>query len=72
TPSAYSKAESLRVQLENTELHLSNAVFNMTVSIGIAEYSANVKKLETLIDIADKRLYQAKQQGRNQVVSGTD
>ncbi len=72
TPSAYNKAESLRVQLENTELHLSNAVFNMTVSIGIAEYSANVKKLETLIDIADKRLYQAKQQGRNQVVSGTD
>ncbi|ATC97971.1 MAG: GGDEF domain-containing protein [Pseudomonadota bacterium] len=72
TPSAYNKAESLRVQLENTELHLSNAVFNMTVSIGIAEYSANMKKLETLIDIADKRLYQAKQQGRNQVVSGTD
>ncbi|MCF6456954.1 GGDEF domain-containing protein [Pseudoalteromonas sp. MMG024] len=72
TPSAYNKAESLRVQLENTELHLSNVVFNMTISIGIAEYSTDMKKLETLIDIADKRLYQAKQQGRNQVVSGTD
>ena len=29
TSSAYDKAESLRVQLENTELHLSNAVFNI-------------------------------------------
>lgn len=67
--SAADKAESLRSKLAESKIQLPNAEFTMTVSIGVVEFSPVTPKLETLIDIADQRLYKAKQQGRNQVVS---
>ncbi|MDE3271704.1 GGDEF domain-containing protein [Pseudoalteromonas sp. G4] len=67
--SAAEKAESLRSKLAESKIKLPDAEFTMTVSIGVVEFSPVTPKLETLIDIADQRLYKAKQQGRNQVVS---
>ena len=40
-----------------------------TVSIGVAELGAG-QDLRDLLRIADERLYRAKQQGRNRLVSG--
>jgi len=42
---------------------------NITVSIGIASYPQNGKDSKTLIEIADKALYLAKNSGRNKVMS---
>ena len=43
----------------------------LTASIGIAERSADrVTDWKMLVDLADQRMYQAKQNGRNQIVSG--
>lgn len=39
----------------------------ITVSLGISEYHKGMKEKETLINKADKALYQAKQKGRNRV-----
>ncbi len=67
--SAADKAESLRSNLAESKIQLPDAAFTMTVSIGVVEFSPVTPKLETLFDIADQRLYKAKQQGRNQIVS---
>lgn len=67
--SATEKAEQLRQKLADTVIQLPEVSFTMTVSIGVVEFNPVTPKLETLIDIADQRLYKAKQQGRNQVVS---
>ena len=40
---------------------------NITISLGVATYSENGKEPAELIEYADKCLYKAKENGRNQV-----
>ena len=40
---------------------------NVTISLGVATYPEDAKDASSLIDAADKRLYEAKNNGRNQV-----
>jgi len=40
----------------------------LTISIGIGQYGEDSQTLHEVLDIADKALYQAKDQGRNQVM----
>ena len=40
---------------------------NITISLGVASYPDNGKTPEELIEYADKGLYKAKENGRNQV-----
>jgi len=42
-----------------------------TISQGVAVYPDDADEIYRLIDIADKRLYAAKERGRNQIESGT-
>lgn len=65
---AQKRAEALRHSIETAPLPYREGVIQMTVSCGIAEYRAG-ETLSMLINRADIALYQAKQQGRNQVVS---
>ena len=46
------------------------ATSGVTVSVGTAEFPADGSDLETVIDSADQRLYEAKHTGRNKVVGG--
>lgn len=61
-------AEKLRVRMEE---HVFDKVGSITVSVGVSTYEKDDTQ-ETLIKRADRALYQAKQTGRNKVVSSED
>jgi len=61
-------AERIRQLVSKQQLSSSDAhTFNMTVSIGLAEFVEGVSSVDEIVKLADKALYQAKQSGRNQV-----
>ena len=62
-------AERLRRRVEVTPFLFDDQLLPQTISIGVAAASElGELKEESLIDMADRRLYMAKQYGRNQVV----
>ncbi len=62
-------AERIRTAIENKKIVVGGNTLSLTVSLGIASYGADGKEsLEEIMNIADKRLYLAKQGGRNRVV----
>jgi len=61
-------AENLRATLANTR---SPAGEPITLSLGIAHYPISSARIEVVLRAADQALYQAKRQGRNQVVIAT-
>jgi two-component system cell cycle response regulator len=64
---AQSIAERFRIEMQETQFTCGEDVFNVTVSIGVAQY--NLGELpDRWISHADGAMYQAKQRGRNQVV----
>jgi len=64
---AHSIAERFRMEMEETQFTCGEQVFNVTVSIGVAQYNAG-ELPDRWISHADGAMYQAKQRGRNQVV----
>lgn len=67
---AHKVAERIRTQFEAARFDVADGVLHKTVSIGLYEIPQN-SSFEAALDIADKALYQAKNRGRNRVVSGT-
>lgn len=59
--------EDIRQQVENNELLIENAKIKFTISIGAAIYEKG-DTTEQLVNLADDRLYKAKETGRNKVV----
>jgi two-component system cell cycle response regulator len=64
---AHSIAERFRTEMEETQFACGEQVFNVTVSIGVAQYNPG-ELPDRWINHADGAMYQAKQRGRNQVV----
>jgi diguanylate cyclase (GGDEF)-like protein len=60
-------AERIRDVIERGEYVLAGRSVKVTVSIGLATIDAESDKLETLIQLADREMYRAKQSGRNRV-----
>jgi diguanylate cyclase (GGDEF)-like protein len=60
-------AERIRKATEDTEISAYDAVIKSTLSVGIATFPDDAKKMEELIDKADWALYRAKKLGRNRV-----
>lgn len=60
-------AERIRRNIEQLSLHYASQAIPVSVSIGVATLCHNENK-EDLMARADKALYQAKQNGRNQVM----
>jgi diguanylate cyclase (GGDEF)-like protein len=64
---AYTLAERIRQELENVVIPIDQQQsVSFTVSIGIAEVDAETPDLQAAINRADKALYKAKNNGRNQ------
>jgi diguanylate cyclase (GGDEF)-like protein len=55
--------------LENTTLEIEDQTIRITVSIGVATYESNDRKIDRMLQRADQALYEAKSRGRNQVLA---
>lgn len=62
---SYHCAERLRKDISSRALQLEDTSLTLTASIGIA---SNIYNVDRLIDCADKAMYRAKNQGKNQVI----
>lgn len=62
-------AESLRLAVEFEAFQHGETVIRATLSVGVADLTDEMQRVEDLVAAADLALYQAKQRGRNRVVS---
>lgn len=66
-------ANKICLAVRNNKFILTNSQkVNVTISVGVATVGDNGAKPQEIIEYADKCLYIAKENGRNQVVSETD
>nr|WP_319526816.1 sensor domain-containing diguanylate cyclase [Pseudomonas laurentiana] len=61
-------AERLRLAVEQASMAL---IGHITISLGVAHWPDDAKELSETLKLADDRMYQAKQLGRNRVVAHT-
>jgi len=61
-------AERARKAIMESLFHVDARGLKITVSIGVASYPADARTKEALIEVADRALYRAKEEGRNRVV----
>lgn len=66
TDSASIIAERLRSTIESSPVKLASGEIHYSASIGIARYDENLG-IDSVVDLADRALYWAKQNGRNRV-----
>lgn len=62
-------ADRIQSVWEKTPSNLDGMLIRSTVSVGVAEAQAEDKTFDDVLRRADLRMYKAKEQGRNQVVS---
>lgn len=67
---ALAQAESIRREVSEQAFDAGGVAVDLTVSIGVAEYTAEVQRLDELYRIADQALYSAKHQGRDRIADG--
>ncbi|MBI4351767.1 MAG: sensor domain-containing diguanylate cyclase [Elusimicrobia bacterium] len=66
---AAAAAESIRRALEARSFNFGGRASGVTASFGVAEFPAEASAAGQLVRLADERLFRAKQEGRNRVVS---
>jgi diguanylate cyclase (GGDEF)-like protein len=65
--------ERLRVAVSTSPAHFDGRQIPVTISVGCATSDCTTSPTDqSLVDLADQRLYRAKQTGRDRVVSGDD
>lgn len=65
---AFQLAERLRKNVEQFKISLAKeTLIKVTISIGVATWSSELRNEDELIKVADTNLYQAKENGRNRV-----
>jgi diguanylate cyclase (GGDEF)-like protein len=70
---AESVADRIRMAISQTKLHVRGMDLNVTVSLGIADLNAGeMDGPSAMMGLADRALYQAKQDGRNRIVQAHD
>ncbi|MCP4077109.1 MAG: GGDEF domain-containing protein [Gammaproteobacteria bacterium] len=67
-PTAVNVAERVRLWLEQALVEFEGKTFTLTASLGVGVFSSDSELTrESFVDSVDQYLYQAKEQGRNQV-----
>ncbi|MBD2858099.1 GGDEF domain-containing protein [Spongiibacter sp. KMU-158] len=66
------RIDALRQQFNETPILLDGETVTVSFSAGVAGLDESDENLDSLLNVADRRLYKAKDQGRNQVVSSSD
>ena len=61
-------ANRIREKIAEISLPVDNDKFQITVSVGIAQYQDTDQNLDQIVSRADKALYRAKNNGRNRIV----
>lgn len=61
-------AEKIRQKVENISLKFKGQEIRVTITVGISTYTENSSTKDSLIEKADRALYEAKRLGRNRVV----
>ncbi|PKO05063.1 MAG: hypothetical protein CVU41_13565 [Chloroflexi bacterium HGW-Chloroflexi-3] len=69
---AFNRAEALRERFEQASRDAEFLYAQVTISIGISNYPLHADNTRDLFRIADRSLYQAKEQGRNRVCCFSD
>ena len=69
---ALSVAERIRQSVAQISMELKSIHRQITVSIGVADFINTDESLDQLLKRADQALFKAKDQGRNQIVAGTN
>jgi diguanylate cyclase (GGDEF)-like protein len=64
---AFQAADRLRAMVADRQVATPRGVIRLTISVGVAGMDEDCSELETLLDRADKALYDAKLNGRNRV-----
>jgi diguanylate cyclase (GGDEF)-like protein len=64
---AYLVGERLREHVEQTVTETERGAVGVTISVGIAILEPESNELASLLSLADKALYEAKQAGRNRI-----
>ena len=65
---AFMLAERIRLAIEAITYPVTDGLLQVTVSIGVTAYKQKMVDIDALLRIADAAMYQAKGEGRNQVV----
>jgi diguanylate cyclase (GGDEF)-like protein len=65
---AMNMAERLRKAMGSTKFASEKGAFSVTVSTGVSTFTKEIKNKEELVETADKALYHAKRNGRNQSI----
>nr|WP_253686374.1 MULTISPECIES: diguanylate cyclase DgcA [unclassified Treponema] len=60
-------AERIRKLVEETAVFYDGQKINVTISIGVSSYNFDLEPAKSIVDRADKALYESKQNGRNRV-----
>lgn len=60
-------AEKIRKSIENHLFQCKDIKFNITISLGIAIYNEKIETFDEIYTIADRNLYKAKRNGKNQI-----
>lgn len=67
--SAYQRAESWRSELESTIIEYDGLSLKTTFSAGVASFPIHGSTGDTILQAADKAMYQSKNSGKNQVIA---
>ncbi|MCL2485018.1 MAG: GGDEF domain-containing protein [Endomicrobia bacterium] len=65
---AVSIAQNIIDTVQKKKYKENDEKFNVTISVGISNYPEDAESIDQIISAADKALYKAKQNGRNQLV----